>query len=863
MKKSIKVLFLIICFILLLYSCDKKEKLEFESLNYELAVGETYTLQPKIKKDVYDLLFESENTSIIVVTDRTVNALSEGVANVNVSYKYKKNTYNVVLTFTVRNKKIDNVDTEINLKLAQEIDSMMNQFTNNESNNKHIEVKTNIKTDYGSQSVIVKSKLDKLYFEIINNENTIVLKEEDNGLFLYTIPYYSKISKTYLGEVKETDISQYEKMINIEQFGISNLVGIDKSEFTKENDTYVIKTIYQDLLIGSLKEQLQQIYGNQTEILNYLLNSFVELTIKVSENSYYLGLDLNTNIFNKNTNEWISINVEITQEFTYQYFDEYLLPQDAYYYNDPTCFEEIIDYTSFSEYVKIDSEKEYYFKTSLKEGVYLITLDQTIEDSEYYVEIYDSNKELIRSKIGVTDKLSRNFQYILNIPENGDYYIYIYSKYFGFDQKIKFVKQDISFNKNIIEFDKEVNGDIKSKYDVDQYLYKNVGDKNITVSVNNTGSEKIFLVVDNVFGSSVLDAIDPGEQIITTFKPGENYIHIMSNLGGYIDYNYSVKFKLEGIAFDEKIINHDFSKPLALKGQYYIKTYLEKGIYIFNINQRVKYEILVYDENGNLVNSNFDVDKKKENNIKFMINQIGRYVDIPSDGIYYLKYNHLQNSYVNYELSMTKTDFLSNADTNNPKELLSSNNFSLEGTWDLEYYTYKNIDKKQIFVKITNNSAETLGLSANAYDQSKNYFNYIESNQSVYYYLNEIDLNLVFYSFLGINIVKEDVEYNVSVEIFDATTSEFNGEVKINAPIQICNANSDSSFELNIDSYGEYVFNLEMDFEDDVEFEIYDQNGLKKATIENGKFCRLAEGKYTVKIITDNGYNTGILSITN
>lgn len=573
------------------------------------------------------------------------------------------------------NESISEIDREIQRQIMDELNKDITNFEEKLEGLNQIVYLIDIsvgKEEY-NQKIFVQQ--DPIYIETMNDNSSVVMAVVDNKMYLY-VPYNNNyFERMYLGEYSDLD-GTLDTGIEVDEL-INNPFDIDKFVFQKKDNLYLMTALYQDYLgkanVDLLKETYELYNVDVDKIMNSIVTTSFEFDSKLMKVTMSFKID---GQYENGKKEELDISVSIKiliDDFRLLniYNKKFIVP--------PQSPDTVTETTKIEEVNSAFPGRIACYRVALEKGVLVHNLaDKNINFALFNYELEDAtNTYDFPDWPFINDKDKYN---MIDIPEDGIYYIGLYTNNLYTDLSFKnFKNDDSSTSQNLINEVKTLSFD--NKYDF--YSFK-VEDSEIKGKVKITNNSEYGLFV---FDKKWKSYVYPNQSYYINIYDKDFYIFLdYANL----DENQKALCEVEFTIFPFGINDlppvveiEDNSKILISEDQDELMfySYFEKGSYLYDYSYNM-YTMYFFDENGNQLDLNLLKDGNPGNFEKTFI--------IPEDGYYFIYTDRLAS----YDfIELTKNDYKTIIDKNNPNALNyddAINYGTIEGYLDFENYVVKN-----------------------------------------------------------------------------------------------------------------------------------------------------------------------------
>ena len=273
-----------------------------------------------------------------------------------------------------------------------------------------------------------QEKNNPFFVSSVSGESDIKYLERNGKLFSYTkYKYKSKDDYYYepicLGEIGDVDLEKYKK----DKIFVDDLLQFDFNiiRLSKTEQGFLLKTKNRDYIneCGEYSD-IKSIVVNIAPS-NYMLNE-ESLDIKVNFkekgfNMIYTYKISYIEVSSKNSKDYI---YQGEYSFDYSSFEPDFLENPLYTIAPPSSFLEVVEYLDPFKATYIDNYQTAFFFTYLEKGNYYFTIDNSCgEGKEMVVTIFDKNKQMMPSAVGLGTPLLGSINYFFTIENDGEYYL--------------------------------------------------------------------------------------------------------------------------------------------------------------------------------------------------------------------------------------------------------------------------------------------------------------------------------------------------------------------------------------------------------------------------------------------------------
>ena len=733
--KKLSVLFTIL-FSLIVVGCGSEEtRIEFSTNHIVMEVYSTYKIKYKTYGKVTDLYFEVENENIVTIDNEILTSHNPGDTKLICIYNQSEK---VEIDIKVLNEVQDVLeigDPRLNELNYYQLENKISNFSENVEKSNHLTIDMKIKFDDEEVSQTLKAMEDPLYIEIITQDYTNVIRQEDNKVFEYYIRENKKCSRSYLGMIGNSeDYNDFEDVDNSSDILETTFNG-EKCNVEYVNNTYIIRCYYSDAINEESKNAIKETYASLGIDVSILMNAILTMKYVVKDDKIYMSVS--TVIKSKDLNE--PLKMEIIYEIELKEFIPLDMLNGDYVFTNAKNFDEVLGIYGFDHKIDLDNSNPVYLKVNVEKGV-IISHTRDIG-----FELYDMNRQLVNESFGGSD---RSILPYISVPEKGTYYLVIINKY-GIKESI-----DLEFHKyNTVYTDKEVDlqsvhshqGVIEGEHDFEKFIYNNKDTQTLKLRIENKGTTTIKLFNKRNWDGQTIEKIYPNSFKYINLYKGENEIYLCEEFLTYQQnkgYEYNFNTKIMYLPFDGEVIEKDIPDKINLLSfeKIIYHTYLKKGMYsIKNTEARSEFhEIIISNENGIKLDANLIEYSSYEKELSY-------YFTISEDGYYYVGIrNHISSS---IELSFTKYEFETVVDKNNPTMIEPINGLTIDGhlesTQDFEYYRISNNTQKTKIFKLINENESPIYMFLSQKNNSNVEKIDVQSNRETFITLKPGENNLL------------------------------------------------------------------------------------------------------------------------
>ena len=560
-----------------------------------------------------------------------------------------------------------------------ELETFNDQFE--DANQYKIDLK--IKVDEQEEQVSMNVQLDKMYIEVLENNNRTIITKEGDAYFSYIIND-KDVLRTYMGNYSDSQISSEYGLIYTEL--INSDFDINKLKVSKYGDTYKVEATYGDYLGNKNVDAIKNLYNYYGLSIDSLLESKLTMYFTFLDNGIHFNMLMPIDLTDLDPSLEI-INVDYEMKIVCESFEVINIFDGNYNISKPASAYEVYKTSNLYDITSCTDTSFTYYRVYLQKGVFISNLPN--ED----LVLLDGAKEPMKN-IGINNKELEKYPDINNmyvIPNDGNYYLRILTEV----EEIELLNYPYSY-RSVVDVYSIYDGatldfTLQGKYDHCRLsrhaasMYKVTNNSKVTVHIFSEDKNNHLILEPNSIG----------------FIPNAN-CYVFANLDDDQTHNQvkcSLSFEAietNMVVFDD-LLYLDLSKEINVFNKTTYYTYFKQGHYMFEGNQC---DISIYDENG--------LRTSYLSNYSYLDLNIDKYLIIDKEGYYFVNFERVKN---NNTIRIRQFEYDTMVDFSSPLELSVDGSIisgTIEGYMDIEAYTIKNDSDYVKLFELVNNSNENL-----------------------------------------------------------------------------------------------------------------------------------------------------------